>query len=162
MHTIFLPCTGHPFCSLAIDLALDDYCQAISSSGASTVILFQCRFEKMAYTALRCVDFSSISISECLFDRNGSVIALGGSGVGKIRASSLVRSRFGTFYITHGGTQYTVLDVDVASMRSITAHSKLWRDDDRPGQMLVSRRMAISSNIDSGVLGAFSSAYFRS
>ena len=122
--------------------------QAISSSGASTVILFQCRFEKMAYTALRCVDFSSISISECLFDRNGSVIALGGSGVGKIRASSLVRSRFGTFYITHGGTQYTVLDVDVASMRSITAHSKLWRDEDRPGQMLVSRRMAISSNID--------------
>ena len=104
----------------------------------------------------------SISISECLFDRNGSVLALGGCGVGKIRASSLVRSRFGTFYITHGGTQYTVLDVDVASMRSITAHSKLWRDEDRPGQMLVSRRMGISSNIDSGVLGAVSSAHFRS
>jgi hypothetical protein len=40
------------------------------------------------------VDFSSISVTQCLFDRNGSVLALGGHGVGEnpLACSLLSRS----------------------------------------------------------------------
>lgn len=89
---------------------------AISENGTSTVIIYHCRFERMSYTALRVSDWSSVSISHSIFDKNGSVLALGESGAAKIRRSSLSRSRYGTFYVCFGGTTRSCLDIDEESV----------------------------------------------
>lgn len=57
--------------------------QAISGTGASTVVIHRCRFEFMTYTALRISDSTMLSISHSMFDKNGSVLTLGEAGSGK-------------------------------------------------------------------------------